>query len=173
MLNPARNKGLLPIYLITDPAQLGVASGYMITQYTANALAQRISQFGIPTSIFNITSGNESEDIVSYGATAAERLLEQLKYLHELNAIYLTVVVQAYAITRANILSVGEKISDQLLAEQIFQKIQDFTEEDYSVFKEENFDRRYHHALKILDSGVLQSIMGYPLYSRFKEDMFV
>ncbi len=42
----------------------------MIPQYTANALAQKMAQLGMPASLFNITSANESEDVVSYGATA-------------------------------------------------------------------------------------------------------
>jgi histidine ammonia-lyase len=165
MLNPYRNKNQLPIYLITDVAKSGLLSGYMITQYTANALVQRIAQLGTPTSIYNITSGNEAEDIVSYGSTAAERLLEQLKYLRELNAIYLTVATQAYAITRSAHISTGKSISPQLLAEQIFEKIQDFTDQEYPTSKEEDFERRYSQALTILDSGILRSIMGHPLYS--------
>jgi histidine ammonia-lyase len=166
MVNPYRNRNQLPIYLITDSAQLGLLSGYMITQYTANALVQRIAQLGSPTTIFNITSGNETEDVVSYGATAAERLLEQLQYLKELNAVYLTVAVQAYSITRAAHVSSGKLISSNLLAEKIFQKIQDFTEEEYPTIKEENFDRRYNQSLKVLESGVLGAIMENPLYSR-------
>lgn len=166
MLNPYRNKNQLPIYLITNSSQSGLLSGYMITQYTANALVQRIAQLGTPTSIFNITSGNETEDIVSYGATAAERLLEQLQYLRELNAVYLTVAVQAYAITREAHISNGKSISPKLLAEQMFEKIQDFTKEEYPTVKEENFEKRYSQALKVLDSGILRSIMGNPLYSQ-------
>ncbi len=175
LLNPFRNRNRLPVYLITDVEQVGLVSGYMITQYTANALVQRIAQLGSPTTVFNITSGNETEDIVSYGTTAAERLLEQLQYLRELNAIYLTVVVQAYAITRASHISRGKTISSNLIAEKLFEKIQDITEEDYPTTKEENFDRRYTQALKVLESGILQSITGHPLYSRItsKESSFV
>jgi histidine ammonia-lyase len=165
MLNPSRNKNQLPIYLIKDASQSGLESGYMITQYTANALAQRIAQLGTPTTIFNITSGNESEDIVSYGAPAAERLLEQIQYLRELNAVYLTVAAQAYGITRAEHLSRGKAISPKLLAEQIFEKIQDFSDEQYPTTKEENFSNRYSQAMRVLDSGNLRSIMGNPLYS--------
>jgi len=165
MLNPYRNKNQLPIYLITDTSQSGLLSGYMITQYTANALVQRIAQLGNPTSVFNITSGNEAEDIVSYGATAAERLLEQLQYLRELNAIYLTVAVQAYSIKRQARISQGIEISKELLAEKMFDKIQDFTEEEYPTVKEENFDRRYSQSMKFLESGVLGSIIGNPLYA--------
>lgn len=168
ILNPFRNKHEFPIYLITDKSELGVASGFMITQYTANALAQRIAQLGIPTSIFNITSGNESEDIVSYGSTAAERFLEQLTYLNELSAIYLTVAVQAYAISRKKIIDSNGEISKQLLAEKIFMEIQKWTREDYSHFTERSFDMRYDHALKILESDTLRSTMGYPLFSQIE-----
>ena len=34
-----------------------------------------------PMSIFNITSGNESEDIVSYGHSSALMLLSQVKLM--------------------------------------------------------------------------------------------
>lgn len=175
MLNPHRNRNQLPIHLITNTSQSGLQSGYMITQYTANALVQRIAQLGTPTSLFNITSGNETEDIVSYGATAAERLLDQLGYLRELNAIYLTVATQAYGITRSAYVSSGKTVSPQLLAEQIFQKIQDYTEEEYPTFREENFERRYKQALEMLDLGVFRSIMGNPLYSEItkQEGSFV
>ncbi|HEY5235357.1 MAG TPA: aromatic amino acid lyase, partial [Rhabdochlamydiaceae bacterium] len=168
MLNPYRNKNQLPIHLITDTRQAGLMSGYMITQYTANALVQRIAQLGTPTSIFNITSGNETEDIVSYGATAAERLLEQLQYLRELNAIYLTVASQAYGINREAHLSSGKTVSPKLLAEQIFEKIQGFTDKTYPTSQEENFEKRYSQAFEVLDSGILGSILGNPLYSQIE-----
>ena len=48
----------------------------------------------------NLTSANESEDIVSYGATACQRLLEQVGLLKELLSIYLVAVGQAYSIAQ-------------------------------------------------------------------------
>jgi len=170
MLNPYRNKNKLPCYLITDPSLIGLASGYMITQYTANALTQKIAQLGMPTSIFNITSANESEDVVSYGASAAERLLEQIQLLHELLVIYLTVAIQAYSIVRQKHLNKGNRISSDLLAEQLFQKIQSLTGEEYPTTIETNFERKYQAASEILSSDALRSIMGYPLYTQLRND---
>jgi histidine ammonia-lyase len=165
MLNPLRNRNHLPTYLIPETEQTGLLSGYMITQYTANALTQKIAQLGVPTTIFNITSGNESEDIVSYGTTAAERLLEQLQYLHELVAIYLVVSMQAYAISRTICTSAGKDIPRTLIAEQIFEAIQNITKERYPTSGDENFNERYTEAMKVLNSGILSSIMGSPIYS--------
>lgn len=163
LLNPFRNKNKLPCYLITDQEHLGLLSGYMITQYTANALTQKIAHLGTPTSIYNITSANESEDIVSYGATAAERLLEQQERMHELFSIYLTVVVQAYSIVRNKWLKEDKHIPSELIAEKIFQKIQACTQDSYPFVSEESFERRYEQASEILTSGVLRSLMEYPL----------
>ena len=72
LLNPSRNQ-LLPTYLISDTEHTGLLSGNMILQYTGNALTQKIAHLASPFSAYNITSGNESEDVVSYGATAALR----------------------------------------------------------------------------------------------------
>ena len=165
MLNPFRNKNKLPCYLIADSLKAGLISGYMITQYTANALAQKISQLGIPTSIFNITSANESEDIVSYGASAGERLLEQLSLLKELNAIYLTVATQAYSFSRHRYLAQKKNIPPELLAEKIFIKVQDFSGQDYPITSEESFEKRYHLAGELLATENLRSLIGYPLQS--------
>lgn len=163
MLNPARNKKKLPCYLINDPQQLGLFSGYMITQYTANALAQKIAQLGNPTSIFNITSANESEDIVSYGSAAAERLLEQLSLIRELNVVYMTVVMQAYSITRSRYIQNGYKIPLSCISENIFQKVQGITQEEYPINYEANFEKRYSDAGNILSSSLLPSMIGFPL----------
>lgn len=163
MLNPARNKKL-PCYLIPDKNQIGLSSGYMITQYAANSLVQKICQLSNPTSNFNITSGNESEDVVSYGSNAAEKLLEQIKYLQELNSIYLTVAIQAYSITRETHISLNKAISEELLAEKIFQDFQDFTQDAYPIEKDANFDTRYSQAKQMLASNKLRKIMDYPLY---------
>ncbi len=158
MLNPHRNKGRLPCYLIKDTANAGLLSGYMITQYAANALAQKIAQLGTPTAIFNITSANESEDIVSYGATAAERLLEQVGLLEELMAIYLSVSVQAYSLVRT-------VEHPESLSEVVFQFIQAESGNCYPFTKEENFDGRYKLAQYILTSGALPTLANFSVLS--------
>lgn len=160
MLNPFRNKNRLPKYLIIDDKKQGLTSGYMITQYTANALVQKIQHLSQPTSCYNITSANESEDVVSYGATAAQRLLEQVECLHELNAIYLTVVIQAYAIARQKYLREHGKFSNEFLAEKIFLKLQEAMAESYPIDYEESFDKRYEKASSLLNSVSLGSLFG-------------
>lgn len=166
MLNPFRNKNKLPCHLIVDDKKMGLLSGYMITQYTANALAQRIAQLGMPTSIFNITSANESEDVVSYGATAAEKLLEQLQYMKELNVIYLTVVMQAYGIARSKFTG---PISDSFIVEKIFKAVQDHTGLKYPTTTDENFIDRYQLASSFLKKETLSSLIGYPLKKYLKQ----
>ncbi len=158
MLNPFRNKNRLPAYLVS---KTGLSSGYMITQYTANGLTQKIAKLASPTSTFNITSANESEDVVSYGATAAQRLLEQIERLEELNAIYLTVSFQAYSIARKK-LSSSKQIPPHLLTERLFLIIQEITGEEYPIEREENFQKRYSEMRTILNSGLKQKLAKSP-----------
>lgn len=140
MLNPARNKGVLPIYLIPHCENEGIHSGYIITQYTANALTQKICLLAAPVQPFNLTSGNESEDIVSYGATAVERLQAQTGLLEELLAIYGTVVMQAYAIQRENY--PVEKL-ERSWCEQFYKAELSRTGLKYPYANDEPFTERY------------------------------
>ena len=48
MMNPARNKQRFPIYLLGPSGKTGLQSGFMITQYTANALTHKIWSFSSP-----------------------------------------------------------------------------------------------------------------------------
>ncbi len=148
LLNPFRNKNKLPIYLIADPQKAGFHSGYMITQYTGNALAHKISLLANPASIYNMTSANESEDVVSYGATAAEKLLDQLVLLNELLAIFLLSSAQAYSLTRRS------KANKNPLCEATFEKIADKIQ--FPQFEDESFQLKYEAALLLLESGVLK-----------------
>jgi histidine ammonia-lyase len=164
MLNPARNKNLLPTYLINNKEHVGLLSGFMITQYTANAVTQKICRAAMPVSNFNLTSANESEDVVSYGATGAQRLLEQLEHLHELNTIYLTTVAQAYSIARE------EYSAEQLkglLTEKMFATIQDNigSEMQYPISEDLPFDKHYNAMSTILNDGVLRDMTEFPLAS--------
>lgn len=162
MLNPFRNKSKLPTYLIPNASDVGMCSGYMIAQYTANALTQKITQLGTPTGIFNITSANESEDIVSYGATAVERLLEQIALIKQLNTIYCCVALQAYALTREKALAQGKTIPATLLAEQLF-TIAISSGMMYPSLNDKSFEIRYAEAEKLLSSKALGTLMGNPL----------
>jgi histidine ammonia-lyase len=153
VLNPARNRGKLPVYLITETAKSGLLSGYMIPQYSANALAQKICQLGIPAAIFNITSANESEDIVSYGATAGQRWLEQLTLMEELLAIYGTVMAQAYSIARLGCQKMGG------ISEEIFNLIG----EGYPTAGDDPFAARYAAMGDLLASNILRKRVAFPL----------
>ena len=151
MLNPARNKKSLPTYLIDSGDQVGLNSGYMIPHYTANALTQKICQLGIPTSIFNITSANESEDVVSYGASAAQRWLSQLEHLEHISHIYLVIVAQAYGLARKQL---GLTFHD-FLAEDIFNVIQDHFNHQFPTKGDRSFESRYLAAEELLNTKKL------------------
>jgi len=148
LLNPFRNDGKLPIYLVADPKKAGFHSGFMITQYTGNALAHKISLLAHPASIYNMTSANESEDVVSYGATAAQKLLEQLGLMNELLAIHLVTTAQAYSLARKT------KHAKNPLCEELFEKIQ--SKISFPQTEDESFEEKYTAAQNLLESGILK-----------------
>ncbi len=149
LLNPFRNKNRFPVYLVADPKKAGFLSGYMITQYTGNALAHKIALLANPASIFNMTSANESEDVVSYGATAAHKLLDQMTLMNELLAIHLLTTSQAYSLSRKK-----QQVKNPL-CEEIFEKIQ--SKISCPQTDDESFEERYAEALSLLESGVLRN----------------
>ncbi len=157
-LNPFRNQRRFPIYLVADPAHAGFHSGFMITQYTGNALAHKISLLAQPTSHMNITSANESEDVVSYGATSTQKMLSQIDLLNQLLAIHLVTTAQAYSIKRARFGATNE------LCETLFEKIQSHI--DFPRLLDESFENHYATALSILDSGSLGKVIGNPLSAK-------
>lgn len=138
MLNPFRNQNKLPIYLIADTKDSGLLSGYMITQYTGNDLAQRIAALGVPTGIYNLTSANESEDVVSYGSTACQRLLSQIALLDDFLAIYVTLVVQAYSLRRKEY-----RLDSMTYSEQLFAALQEQMGISHPYMQEGDFVARY------------------------------
>lgn len=162
MLNPFRNKNHLPHYLITEPGNVGLLSGYMIPQYTANALAQKMAQLGMPASLFNITSANESEDVVSYGSTAAQTLLQQLELFGQFNVIYLTMAAQAYAIKREQY---GRKIPSSSLAEKLFAAIN--ANGSFPTRGDSSFKELYKEAAALSATTLLREIQGFPLLNGF------
>jgi histidine ammonia-lyase len=145
LFNPARNGHKLPVYLIPDRRSAGYQSGFMITQYTANALAHKISLLAHPASAMNITSANEAEDVVSYGATAAHKLYDQAGLLEELLAIYLLASTQAYAIARQNQRQRNRACED--LYEFFAQHLQ------LPQMEDQSFDHKYRVALSLIQSG--------------------
>lgn len=147
LLNPFRNGHKFPIYLIADAKKAGFHSGFMLTQYCGNALAHKISLLSHPASVLNMTSANESEDVVSYGATAAQKLLEQLDRMNELLAIHLVATTQAYSLVRKNR---GDR---NPLCEEIYENIS--SKIPFPQTEDESFDEKYKSALSILESGIL------------------
>lgn len=164
--NPSRNKGLLPAYLITNEEKAGLCSGFMITQYTGNALTQKICALANPVTNFNLTSANESEDIVSYGNAAVEKLLSQIQYLEELTQVYATEIFQAYAITREKFIDQGGKLDSSLVSERIFAEV--VKKVEFPLRDESNFDAIYAHMGDLLKSSVFIQIIGSPLTKKLE-----
>lgn len=163
LLNPFRNKNKLPVYLLHDETKRGLHSGYMITQYTGNDLAQKIAALGVPTGIYNLTSANESEDVVSYGSTACQRLLTQITLFEDFLAIYLCIVTQSYAIKRAVKTPLPHTIS-----EKCFQVIEEYMP-PLPHLKEESFRERYKGAKELLASSRLREIIHFPLVEKLNK----
>lgn len=70
LLDPDRSSGLSP-FLATEP---GVASGYMLTQYTAAAIVAENRVLSHPASVESIPTSGLQEDHVSMGWGAARKL---------------------------------------------------------------------------------------------------
>ncbi len=158
LMNPWRNDQILPPYLIADPKNTGLLSGFMIVQYTANALAQKISALGQPTSIYNLTSANESEDVVSYGATAAEKLLQQQELLQELTTLFCTAILQAYAIQRNK-----SSPPPHLISERLFAFLQKGHRVKFPLEKDLPFSEIYEITQQSLLQDTLRHLLHFPL----------
>lgn len=164
LLNPSRNQHILPIYLIADVRNAGLLSGYMITQYTGNDLAQRIASLGVPASLYNLTSANESEDVVSYGSTACQKWLSQLNFFEDFLAVYLTQLMQAYALRRQN-----QTVNPLTHSERLFHYIQEEMGIKHPYLQDQSFEMRYAAAKRLLHSSQIGTL--FP--SRCMEEQFV
>ena len=82
----------LPPYLIHD---VGLNSGFMITQYTSASIVSQNKQYASPASIDSIVSSNGQEDHVSMGANSATKLYRIINNLHTILAIELFNAAQA------------------------------------------------------------------------------
>ena len=160
LLNPFSNKQKLPAYLIHDKTKRGLYSGHMVTQYTGNDIAHKICYLGNPTGLYNITSANESEDVVSYGSAACQRLLAQTALFEDFLAIYLCIVAQAYSMRR---------ISADTFSERCFELIQAHLSPLPSV-KEESFTQRYASAKELLHSNKLRELINFPLMKQISRE---
>ncbi|MES2273954.1 MAG: aromatic amino acid ammonia-lyase [Chlamydiota bacterium] len=157
LMNPFRNKNRLPPYLILNSHTPGLKSGFMITQYTANALTHKICLLAQPAGLINLTSANESEDVVSYGATSCHKLLDQIELFRQLLAIYLVSSAQAYSIVREN------ASSRNPLVEEVFEIIQDKLAFPY--IEEDSFSARYEIGKSLLISKAFQNRIGSLLFN--------
>ena len=82
----------LPSFLVAKP---GLNSGFMITQYTAASVVSLNKTLAMPSSIDNIPSCQDQEDLVSMGANAAIKLRKVVDNTEKVLAIELFNAAQA------------------------------------------------------------------------------
>ena len=82
----------LPSFLVANP---GVNSGFMITQYTAASVVSLNKSLAMPSSVDNIPSCQDQEDLVSMGANAAIKLQKVILNTERVLAIELFNAAQA------------------------------------------------------------------------------
>ncbi|MCJ7667125.1 MAG: histidine ammonia-lyase, partial [Anaerolineae bacterium] len=92
LLDPARNGGLLPAFLIEEG---GVNCGLMLLQYTAAALASENKVLAHPASVDNIPTSANTEDHVSMGTIAARQAQEVTGNVETILALELMAAAQA------------------------------------------------------------------------------
>ena len=90
LLDPDRSAGLTP-FLATEP---GVASGYMITQYTAAAIVAENRVLAHPASVESIPTSGLQEDHVSMGWGAARKLHQIITNTERVVAVELMCAAQ-------------------------------------------------------------------------------
>src|SRR5262249_22813913 len=91
LVNPLTNEGLPPFL----SAQRGLASGYMIAQYVAAALASDCGGLSHPASVDSVPTSGLQEDSTSMGAGAALKAREVLDRARQVLAIELLLAAQA------------------------------------------------------------------------------
>ena len=82
----------LPSFLVAKP---GLSSGFMIAQYTAASVVSLNKSYAVPSSIDNIPSCQDQEDLVSMGANAAIKLRKVVANTERVLAIELFNAAQA------------------------------------------------------------------------------
>lgn len=91
LLDEASNQGTLPAFLIKRG---GLNSGFMMTQYTAAALASENKVLAHPASVDTIPASANIEDHASMGCTAARQAREVLENTESILALELFAAVQ-------------------------------------------------------------------------------
>lgn len=115
------NQDILPMFLTKHG---GLESGFMITQYTAAALANENKTLAHPASADSIPSSANTEDHVSMGATATMHLAKVIENTETIIAIELMCAAQGIDFRRRDMgfaanLGQGTHIAYQLIREQI------------------------------------------------------
>jgi len=91
LVDEASNTQTLPAFLIKEG---GLNSGFMLTQYTAAALANENKVLSHPASVDTIPSSANVEDHVSMGVTASLKLLQIIDNVETIAAIELFAAAQ-------------------------------------------------------------------------------
>ncbi len=94
LMNPAKNNSGLPAFLIPD-GKGGLHSGFMITQYTAAALASENKTLVHPASTDTIDTSCGQEDHVSMGAFAARKAVKVVENVETILGIEMYAACQA------------------------------------------------------------------------------
>jgi histidine ammonia-lyase len=115
------NGGVLPMFLTTHG---GLESGFMMTQYTAAALASENKVLAHPASADSIPSSANVEDHVSMGATAVRQLAQIIDHVETIVAIELMCAAQGINFRQeqmglADGLGSGTRVAYELLRQQI------------------------------------------------------
>jgi histidine ammonia-lyase len=106
LVDTASNGGVLPAFLI---AQGGVNSGFMVTQYTAAALASENKVLAHPASVDTIPTSANVEDHVSMGPAAARQAREIAGNTERILAIELFAAAQGIDFRR-KVLGAGARL---------------------------------------------------------------
>ncbi|MFZ0545962.1 MAG: histidine ammonia-lyase [Candidatus Promineifilaceae bacterium] len=116
------NGGVLPMFLTS---QGGLESGFMMTQYTAAALASENKVLAHPASADTIPSSANIEDHVSMGATAARQAEQILTHTETIVAIELLAAAQGVDFRRQMTVNAsaelgqGTAVAYQLIREKV------------------------------------------------------
>lgn len=161
LLNPKRNAKTLNSYLVANEAEVGLKSGHMIVQYTHNALVTQMTYLASPISTLKIDSGNHCEDIVSQGALAGIKLLEQLELIGHQNTLKFVSAMQAYSIARAHCPDVQANAA--LTSEQLYAYAIKSTGLTFPYTEDRNFSERYARIEASTRTMGYRAIIGYPL----------
>jgi len=97
LLDETSNQGTLPAFLIQRG---GLNSGFMMTQYTAAALASENKVLAHPASVDTIPTSANIEDHASMGCTAARQAQEVLENTESILALELLAAAQGIVFRR-------------------------------------------------------------------------